>query len=163
MNTWKCSIYRTIPIALISALYFSFWESTFLQIFYGLCVFLCIIFSSKYFIFNHVLLILTHAAASKTVIMYLHIIDFCDLHQVSTHEKENVTSQFFPFIRKLTYDFTFPVHILRFHWDFFYFMRVLLKFAGKTHVIFLSCTSFYVWSLISIETTIHFKYVFNTD
>jgi hypothetical protein len=22
---------------------------------------------------------------------------------------------------------------------------------------------FYVWSLISIETTIHFKYVFNTD
>jgi hypothetical protein len=23
--------------------------------------------------------------------------------------------------------------------------------------------SFYVWSLISIETTIHFKYAFNTD
>ena len=31
---------------------------------------------------------------------------------------------FFPFIRKLTYDFTFPVHILCFHWDFFDFMGV---------------------------------------
>jgi hypothetical protein len=41
-------------------------------------------FYNAYFIFNHVLLILTHAAASKTVIMYLHNIDFCDLHQVST-------------------------------------------------------------------------------
>jgi hypothetical protein len=38
-----------------------------------------------------------------------------------------VLRTFFHFIRKLTYDFTFPVHILRFHWDFFYFMRSFIK------------------------------------
>ena len=39
-------------------------------------------------------------------------------------------------------------------------------FTSTPHVFLLNIfinKTFYVWSLISIETTIHFKYVFNTD
>ena len=65
----------------------------YLETYINICCYFYL-FSSKYFIFNHVLYILTHAAANKkTVITYLHNIDFCDLLQpISTPENENVTS-----------------------------------------------------------------------
>jgi hypothetical protein len=45
---------------------------------------------------------------------------------------------------------------------------LLTLLGGKTYTLLRNLTApnsrqFYVWSLISIESTIHFKYVFNTD
>jgi hypothetical protein len=44
-----------------------------------------------------------------------------------------VLRTFSPFIRKLTYDFTFPVYILRFHWDFFYWHWLRLPGLGNNN------------------------------
>ena len=43
------------------------------------------------------------------------------------------------------------------------FVQVVLEPHGGNVWLQMACTIFYVWSLISIKTTIYFKYVFNTD